>query len=398
VYSQWRPKALKLGWIRPSKANHSCAIFYVPKKNLELRLCVNYIPLNAITKKFVYAPASSRQLRSRITQATWYVSIDLENAFHAIPVRESDRWKTAFRTPHGVYEWCVMPFGLTNAPGTFQRYAERVLQGLPFNITIHIDDILVYEATRSSCEKALKAVLKRLHTHELPVNRDKSVLIPTTTIVFTGYKFSNGCSEPCIDTKTLSQWPIPRTPTQLRAFLGTINVMRDYIPNHAKMAQPLFSSTGKNWTWTPNQHQAFLRLREKSTQYIRHQRYDPASESALVTDASLFAIAAWHFQGTRPIALWSRALTPAERNYTADERELLAVVEALKTWQYDLESSIGILVRTDNMINTATLKESKTNRRKNRWIEYLSQYKLTWQHLPGARNPADSPSRRPDYK
>jgi len=399
VYDKWRPLALQNGWIRRSTAKHSCRMFYVPKKNGDLRLCVNYIPLNNKTVRMVYAPTMSRQLRSRMTQATWYSKVDIENAFHNIPIREEDRWKTAFRTPHGVYEWNVMPFGLTNAPGVFQHYADTVLLDIaPTEIAIHIDDVLIFTETKRRCIALLEQVLQRLQQTKWPVNREKSVLVPTTTADFTGFRFTNNTCAPIVDCQTIAAWPTPRNPTELRSFLGTVNVMRDHIPRHAHLAQPLFQSTGQVWTWTPKQDQAFRDLRKKATEYIKHTRYDPTKKSVITTDASLFAVAAWHTQDDKPIAIWSRALKPAERNYTADERELLGVVDALKTWQYDLELSPGILIRTDNEINTATLKESQTNRRKNRWIEYLMQYQLTWQHIPGVKNPADSPSRRPDYK
>ena len=45
-------------------------------------------------------------------------------------VSPEDQEKTAFTTPHGLYEFQVMPFGLCNAPSTFQRLMELVLAGL----------------------------------------------------------------------------------------------------------------------------------------------------------------------------------------------------------------------------------------------------------------------------
>ena len=39
----------------------------------------------------------------------------------------------------------------------------------------------------------------------------------------------------------------------------------------------------------------------------------------------------WH-----PIAFMSKALTPAEQNYKIYNKELLAIIEALKTWQHYL--------------------------------------------------------------
>jgi RNase H-like domain found in reverse transcriptase len=52
----------------------------------------------------------------------------------------------------------------------------------------------------------------------------------------------------------------------------------------------------------------------------------------------------------------SRALTPAWRNYPANERELLAVVEVLQVWCHLLEVAPRILEATDSMINATKIQ------------------------------------------
>jgi len=214
---------------------------------------------------------------------------------------------------------------------------------------------------------------------------------------FCGFHYENGTCRPIGRTETIRDWPTPKNVTQLRSFLGQSLQFRDNVPRYSHHAAPLYASTGKSWTWTPQQNRAFQELKNAICHSITTQRYEPTKPSELISDASLFAAAAQLRQEGRIIGIWSRAFTPAERNYTANDRELLAVVEALLAWQHLLENSPAIHVKTDNMINATNIKPSVKNRRINRWILILAEYPLTWHHIPGADNPADVASRRVDY-
>ena len=57
---------------------------------------------------------------------------------------EGDKWKTAFWTWYGHFEYQIMPFGLSNAPSTFQGYVNKILtKKLNVFIIVYLDDILI---------------------------------------------------------------------------------------------------------------------------------------------------------------------------------------------------------------------------------------------------------------
>jgi hypothetical protein len=86
----------------------------------------------------------------QLSKAAIYTKLDLSDAYYRLQIREGDKWKTAFKTRYGHYEYNVMPFGLANAPATFQSYVHQALRGL-VNRTcvVYLDDILIYSGNKA---------------------------------------------------------------------------------------------------------------------------------------------------------------------------------------------------------------------------------------------------------
>ena len=97
----------------------------------------------------------------------------------------------------------------------------------------------------------------------------------------------------------------------------------------------------------------------------------------------------------RPIAYFSRKMTPAETNYEIHDMELLAIVEAMREWGVYLEGSkYPIDVYTDHLNLTHWTSTKKLNKRQIRWAETMAPYKFRIHHVKGSENArADALSR-----
>ncbi|GBG82447.1 hypothetical protein CBR_g34824 [Chara braunii] len=162
------------GWIRPSCSSYSAPVLFARKKNKDLRLCIDYLKLNAQAVKNAGPLPRIDDLLERLGGATYFSKLDMKSGYHQIEIQPQDRYKTAFKTRYGHFEWVVVPFGLINAPATFQAAMTTEFRDLLHrSVLIYLNDILVYSRTLDEHIVHLRAVLDRLRLAKYKANLDK---------------------------------------------------------------------------------------------------------------------------------------------------------------------------------------------------------------------------------
>jgi hypothetical protein len=150
-------------YIHPSTSPWGCSVLFVEKKDKEMRLCVDYRPLNAVTIKNKYPLPCIDILFDQLAGAQVFSKIDLRFGYHQIKIRAKDIPKTAFTMRYGLYEYLVMSFGLMNALAHFMYLMNSVFMlELDQFVMVFIDDILVYSMSSEEHEDHLRIVLQRL--------------------------------------------------------------------------------------------------------------------------------------------------------------------------------------------------------------------------------------------
>ncbi|GMF47194.1 unnamed protein product [Phytophthora fragariaefolia] len=105
-------------------------IVIVLKKNgLDIRLCIDYKLVNAVTMIMEYAMPLVDDLLTDLEAYLWFCSLDAASGFWAIMMTMRARKISAFVCPLGHFEWLRMPFGLKNAPMIYQRMIDNALRG-----------------------------------------------------------------------------------------------------------------------------------------------------------------------------------------------------------------------------------------------------------------------------
>ncbi|XP_056850592.1 uncharacterized protein LOC108827423 [Raphanus sativus] len=388
---------LDKGLIRPSTSPWGAPVLFVKKKDGSLRLCIDYRGLNKVTIKNKYPLPRIDELLDQLQGASWFSKIDLASGYHQIAIAEGDVRKTAFRTRYGHYEFVVMPFGLTNAPAAFMKLMNDVFrEHLDKCVIVFIDDILIYSRSREEHAEHLRIVLGKLREHQLFAKLSKCSFWQRK-IGFLGHVVSEeGVAVDPEKIKAISEWPTPKSATEIRSFLGLAGYYRNFVKGFSSIAKPMTKLTGKDvkFEWTDECSESFAELKRHLTQTPVLALPRPGFPYEVYTDASGTGLGCVLMQEGKVIAYASRQLRPHEANYPTHDLELAAVVFALKIWRSYLYGE-KVKILTDHKSLKYIFTQTDLNLRQRRWMELLADYNLEITYHPGKANQvADALSRR----
>ncbi|GJZ51300.1 putative reverse transcriptase domain-containing protein [Tanacetum coccineum] len=373
------------GFIRPSSSPLGAPVLFVKKKDGSFRMCIDYREFNKLTIKNRYPLPRIDNLFDQLKGSSIYSNIDLRSGYHQLRVREQDIPKTAFRTQYGHYEFQVMPFGLTNAPVVFMDLMNRVCKTyLDKFVIVFIDDILIYSKDEKEHEEHLKAILELLKKEKLYAKFSKCEFwIPK--VHFLGRVIdSRGIHVDPTKIESIKDWASPKTPTEIRQFLGLAGYYRRFIEGFLKIAKPMIKLTQKGikFDWGEKEENDFQLIKQKLCSAPILALPEGSEGFVVYCDALHKGLGAVLMQREKVIAYASRQLIVHEKNYITHDLELGSVVFALKIWRHYLYGT-RCTIFTNHKSLQHILDQKELNMRQRRWLELLSDYHCDIRYHPG---------------
>jgi hypothetical protein len=408
---------IQSGRIRPSSSEHASPSFCVPKYRdgapdltVPPRWVNDYRELNTNTIRDNFPLPRVDDILADCAKGKIFGKMDMTNSFFQTRVHPDDIHLTAVRTPWGLYEWTVMPMGGCNAPSTHQRRMTHALRELIGKIChVYLDDIIIWSQTIEEHEINVGRVLEALRKANLFCNGAKSTLF-STEISFLGHKVSAaGIQADPRKIDRILNWPQPTTATNVRGFLGLTRYVAAFLPalaEHTSILTPLTTKESDREfpTWTAEHQRAFdaIKALVTGTECLTVIDYEDTTKRIFVTtDASERRTGAVLSFGetwdtARPVAYDSYQLNDAEKNYPVHEKELLAIVKALKKWRTSLLGT-HFEIFTDHRTLEYFQSQKEMSRRQMRWSMYLADFDYEITYIRGEENTAaDALSRMPD--
>ena len=261
---------------------------------------------------------------------------------------------------------------------------------------------MIFTKTFGDHVAALDAVFTRLARSGIQLRADKCVL-GVHNLEFLGFELSaNGIKPQKRLTTAVIDYPTPTNRKEVRRFLGLSGFYRAFIRHYATIAKPLTELTSEKivFKWTPECEESFLALKNALVTAPILAFPQPGEEFVLEVDASGVAVGGVLSQYQddeilHPVAYFSTALKPEQRNWSPYSQEAFAMVCAVEHWHVFLTGTKFVL-NSDHSPLVALRKKEKIRGKVARWIALLESFDFEVKHIPGKENlKADALSRNP---
>ncbi|RDX98499.1 Retrovirus-related Pol polyprotein from transposon 17.6, partial [Mucuna pruriens] len=328
-------------------------VVMVRKANGRWRMCTDYTDLNKVCPKDPYPLPNIDRLVDNVSGYEFLSFMDAYSGYNQIRMHPEDEEKTAFITDSGAFCYKVMPFGLKNAGATYQRLMDKVFKEvIGRDIEVYVDDMVVKsESGRSHCE-ALRRVFRILRRYQLRLNPEKCSF-GVQAGRFLGYMLTErGIEANPEKCRAIINMRSPQNVKEVQQLMGKVVALSRFISKVSDIATPVLETLkkGRNFVWTPECEEAFLRLKAMLAAppiLIRPELGRPLHMYISVNETVISAVLVQEREKEQcPVYFISKTLQGPERRYQKIEKGAMALVIASRRLRPYFQS-FSIVVRTD---------------------------------------------------
>ncbi|SJL17472.1 uncharacterized protein ARMOST_21023 [Armillaria ostoyae] len=410
---------MEAGVYEASQSSYRSRWFCILKKSGALRLIHDLQPLNKISIRDAGQIPEPDDFIEPYGGCQCYTMFDMFWGFDARKVDVKSRDLTAFYTPLGLLRITALPMGYTNSPAEFQNCMVFILQDeIPHVANIFIDDLPIRgpqtqyltEDGQPSTIPENPGIRQFIWEHANDVHRimhrvkcaggtfsPKKTQVCRPSVIILGQRCSAEGRHPEDGRVTkILNWPVLKTSTEVRGFLGLCGTVRIWIKDYSKLARPLIDLVRKNFEfeWGDAQKEAFDVLKKQVTTApaLRAIDYKSKLPAYLSVDTSQKAVGFILSQidengKRRPARYGSIPLNERESRYSQPKLELYGLFRALRSWRKYIIGLENLHVEVDAKYIKGMISapDMQPNAAMNRWIQGILLFDFTLIHIPGTK-------------
>jgi RNase H-like domain found in reverse transcriptase/Reverse transcriptase (RNA-dependent DNA polymerase) len=232
---------------------------------------------------------------------------------------------------------------MCNSPATFQAMMDKIFKKeIEENlIIVYMDDILAFSKTIDGLRKLKQIILEKAREYDLYF-KAKECKFRKPKIKYLGLVVKEGklAMDPA-KLKGILDWPAPKTVKEVQSFLGFGNFYHCFVKRFSHLAHPLndLLKKDKKFVWSEVCQESSDQLKKQFTKEPVLMMLDHFKPFQIQVDSSLFVTGGILSQmdtnrDRHSCAYLSKSLTKEQRNYDTGDRELLAIIWALKEWRH----------------------------------------------------------------
>ena len=355
-----------------------------PKKDGRWRVCVDFKPLNAATKKDPYPLPFIDQILDSMASCERYTVCDGFSGYFQLKIAPEDQKKTTFITPWGCFCYKVMPYGLTNGPAFYQKRENWVLSPFIGNfVKDFIDDFCIYSSRAEHCEK-LHAVLTRYDECGGKLNPKKCHLVQPRVKLLGHMVSENGIEADPDKVKAIVLLPSPTSTKQLATFIQKVKYMAQFISLSSQLLYPLQQVAKHDpLQWDDKCEEVFQNVKEvlgampamqapdwEQVFYVNPSVGDDAIGAMLLQKGKVS-------QYMRPVYCASRVKIVAERALSEVELVMVSVVFACRRFRHYLLPRPFVFLTSYTFLPQLINKVNMSNAVK-KWVIELQEFEFSF--------------------